>query len=292
MLTAIGHVEMRVRDIDRCRATYGAGLGFREIAYGSDADGHRICLFAVGPSVLELHEDPNAVSAWSPSGELLARQDVPGSVGHIAFYADDNEEAFMALRDAGIPLTTKNGPSPQPIDHCYMQRTLVEFRDPNGLLIQIAEVVDPREHLKARRAAKRTLKVEAGERGIIQGIDHINISCSETSANRSLFVEKLGLEEIVYRTTEGRGETVVAVGLTDMEIAENETAERGQFGPGTISGLGFWTDDVERCYRVLKEKGAAVGGPPSERTSLPGIRRLAFSFEGLDGLPLEIAQRV
>ena len=292
MLTAVGHVQMRVRDFDRCRATYRAGLGLREIADGHGADGHRICMLAVGPSVLELLEDPKAVTALSPSGSVLAPREVPGSVGHMAYYASDNEKAFVTLRDAGIPLTTTDGPSLQPIDHCYMQRTLVEFRDPNGLVVQVAEVVDPREHLVARRTAKRKLTAEVGEGKIIQGIDHINIACSDIDANRPLFVEKLGLEEIVFRTTEGRGESVVVVGITDLEIAQIDTAERGKLGPGIVSGLGFWTDDVELCYRILKGQGVAVGGPPSERTPLPGVGRVAFNIEGLDGLPLEIAQRI
>jgi len=45
----------------------------------------------------------------------------------------------------------------QPADHAYMQRSLLEFDDPNGYVLQVADVLDPRDHLKARRAEKTAL---------------------------------------------------------------------------------------------------------------------------------------
>ena len=63
-------------------------------------------------------------------------------------------------------------------------------------------------------------------------------------------------------------------------------------GPGSIRGLGFWTDDVARAYRELVQRGVAVGGPPSDITPLPGMSRRGFTFEGLNGLRLEITQKI
>ena len=64
-----------------------------------------------------------------------------------------------------------------------------------------------------------------------------------------------------------------------------------RFEPRTVSFLGFWTDDVKQAYRTLRDKGVAVGGPPSEVVPLPGIHRRAFSFTGPNGIRLEIAER-
>ena len=90
---------------------------------------------------------------------------------------------------------------------------------------------------------------------------------------------------------EGRDQSVFAVGLTDLEMNESDAYRDKVLGPGIVNTLGFWTDDVDRAYGELKEKGAAVSGPPSDLTPLPGFSVRAFGVEGPDGLPLEIAER-
>ena len=60
MLTGIGRMEMRVRDLDACRAFYGGAMGLTELASGGRGGG-RSATFVVGESVLECIEDPNAV---------------------------------------------------------------------------------------------------------------------------------------------------------------------------------------------------------------------------------------
>ena len=298
MLTGIGHLEMRVRDLAACRAIYGEQLGLQEFAHGAGADGDRVSMYAIGDSVLELHEDPNAVTALLPSGERKDHMDVPGSAGHFALYVEDNDEAFAEFTHvlAVNPLnSTRDGPSVQAMDHSYMQRSLLELCDPGGYVIQISEVLDPREHLKDRIAEKKALAASGG-RGLLRGIDHVNINCTDVSANRVLFVQKLGLNELIHRTetvpaVEGFEESVVAVGLTDLEISQSDATKGKQLGPGAVTPLRFWTDDVEDAYRTLGRRGVAVG-EPSDLAPLPGMRRRAFTFEGLDGLRLEVAQRI
>ena len=63
LLTGIAHLEMRVRDLDACRALYGEQLGLKETAHGVGPHGDRVSMFATGDSVLELHEDPSAVTS-------------------------------------------------------------------------------------------------------------------------------------------------------------------------------------------------------------------------------------
>ena len=291
MLNGVSYVEMRVRDFDAYRHVYGEGLGLDEVAHGTGAGGAQVWVFALGTSVLQIYEDPNAVTALLPSGEPKDRDDVPGSVGHMAFYAESNEDAFAALKGflENSPKSTRDGPQLQPMDHAYMQRTLLEFKDPSGYVVQIADVVDPRSHLEERRAAKRKAALP-GRPGLLRGFDHLNISCSDVRAARDLFGAALGAEEISHRSDEQGEESVFAVGLTDLEISQASAPTGKRFGPGIVTGVGFWTDDVRRAYETLNGKGVAVGGPPSDRSPLPAIRREGFTFEGLDGLPLEVVQ--
>jgi len=298
MLNGIGHLEMRVRDLAACRSLYGELLGLQEVAHGVGVHGDRVSMFAIGDSVLELHEDLDAVTALLPSGERKDHMDVPGSVGHFALYVENNDDAFETLRHvlAVNPLgSTRDGPSVQAMDHEYMQRSLLELYAPGGYVIQIAEVLDPREHVKDRIMEKKALAAAAGG-GLLRGIDHVNINCTDVTANRDLFVRTLGLAEICHRTekvpsVKGFEESVIAAGLTDLEISQSDENVGRRLGPGAVTSLGFWTDDVEGAYRMVGRRGLDVGEPPSELAPLPNMRRRAFSFEGLDGLRLEVAQR-
>ena len=104
MLTGIAHLEMRVLDLAACRALYGEQIGLEELAYGAGPHGDRVSMFAIGDSVLELHED--AVTSLLPSGERKDPGGVPGSVGHFAFYTADNHEAFRVLKKSLAALIT------------------------------------------------------------------------------------------------------------------------------------------------------------------------------------------
>jgi catechol 2,3-dioxygenase-like lactoylglutathione lyase family enzyme len=295
MLTGVGHLEMRVRDFTACRAFYGPVLGLPEIAHGVGVEGLRTSMFATGASVLEMHEDPLAVSFTRSSGKLMPKSswaDIPGSINHIAFYVDDNDEVYEALSDNSELLDVGDKPAAQALGHTYLQRSLLEYRDPSGLTVQIAQIVDPRADRQPRSNEKNAIRTATARGGLLHGFDHISIYITDTRAARSLFSDKLGLREYGEGVVEGRKQSVFAVGLTDLELNENEAYKHKQFGPGIISRLGFWTDDVEQAYKELKAGGLDVDGPPSERIPLPGMRRLAFFLKGPDGLPLEIAQRI
>ncbi len=298
MLTGIAHLEMRVLHLAACRTLYGEQLGLEGLAHGAGPHGDRVSMFAIGDSVLELHEDADAVTSLLPSGERKDPRDVPGSVGHFAFYTADNHEAFRVLKKSLVsnPLTTPDGPSVQPMDHAYMQRSLLQFNDPDGYIIQIADLIDPREHLQGRLDEKRARAAACGP-GLLQGFDHVQIICSDVSAERDFYGLKLGLEELSHRTetvpaVEGFEESVFAAGMTDLELTQSESTRGWPVGPGAVGALGFWTDDVAQAYDELAQRGVAVGAPPSTRTPLPGMSRRAFAFEGLDGLRLEIAQKI
>ena len=297
MLTGISHLEMRVRDLEACRILYGRELGLEELGHGVDPHGERVAVFATGASILELHEDAGAVTSLLPGGGRKDPMDIPGSIGHFALYARDNHEAFSVLQQTMVrnPLTTQDGPSVQPLDHAYMQRSLLEFRDPDGYIIQIADSIDPRAHLRDRLEEKRT-GAAAGSPGLLQGFDHVAITCSDVSAARTLFGGQLELEELSHRTetvpaVAGFEEAVFAVGMTDLELAQSASTRGWTLGPGAISAMGLWSDDVVQAYGELGRRGVAVGEPPSLQIPLSGISRRTFTFTGPDGLRLEIAER-
>lgn len=155
MLTGIGHIEMHVRDLAACRTLYGEQLGLTEVAHGLGPNGDAVSMFAIGDSILELHEDADAVTEKLPSGEKKDFLDVPGSVGHFAFYAEDNHGVYSVLKKSLADFTTQSGPEVQPLGHSYIQRSLLQFGDPDGYIIQIADLLDPRAEVEARIAEKR-----------------------------------------------------------------------------------------------------------------------------------------
>ena len=320
MLGEVAYVTLLVRDTDACGAVYGGQLGLAEIESGRDGDDGEVCVFAIGPSALVLRADPAAPVAPSPpagSGDLAPP---PAVVDHFALHTTSADDAHAALKDGGIAFLGE--PSTTPVGHRNMQRTLLAFKDPNGLHVQISETVDPRPHLEGRRAAKRrmaalentrervppgTLDSGAGNTdgvrptdnrpSLFGGFDHISTYCADFDRTRAFYKEQLGLEEFFHSTTREAGlelepgfaQSAFAIGGTDLELA---THAGGTAGPTTVRELGFWTDDVDCAYGMLKDSGVAIDGPPSEGVAPPHIRSRAIALQGPDGLAMAIAQRL
>ena len=129
MLTGIGSVVMQVAEFAACRTLYGTDLGLVEIGCGVGADGHQVCIFAVGSSILEIHEKPGEANVGTSLPESA-------SVGHFALLVASIDEAYAMLRETNV-LGTRT-PVVQPLDHSYMQRSLLQFDDPNGFVVQIS----------------------------------------------------------------------------------------------------------------------------------------------------------
>ena len=133
MLTGIGRMEMRVRDLDACRAFYRDAMGLTEWGAPGGRGGGRSATFVVGESVLECIEDPDAVVGRLPTGEERDWADVPGSVNHLALYVDDIYTAYDQLKGKAEPRTLKDGPEAMPLGHTYLQRVAVGLRRPERL---------------------------------------------------------------------------------------------------------------------------------------------------------------
>ena len=298
MVTGIAYLEMGVRDLEACRDLYVAQMGMTELALGVGPSGERVAMIATGVSVLELHEDRDAVNQRTAEGEEKPFDDVPGSIQHISFYTQDNHGVFTELgkifeRTRNVPLG--DGPSVQPLNHSYMQRSLVSFQTPDGYGIQVSECLDPRDHLTGRLALKKRL-AGAGDPHHFQGLDHLNIVSHNVTADREFFGGLLGLEELEHRTetnppVEGYEEATFGAGMTELEIAQSDLTRARTLGPGSVRGLGFWTDDVDETYKVLVDRGLQVDSEPGSTSPLPAVPRRGFTFRGLGGLKLEIAEK-
>ena len=137
-LRRIGHVLLRVRDLERSRRFYTTVLGFEVMEQDPEhgglfmalaGDAHTLDLFPVA--------DPSAVQP-PMSGGL--------GVQHVAFQVDSEE----ALRDAYFALVAHGVPIARAVDH--VSQKSVYFHDPDGNLLEIYhERPDAREMFRAGR---------------------------------------------------------------------------------------------------------------------------------------------
>ena len=301
MITGIAYVDMRVRDLDECRDIYGREMGLSEVqdtrseqnkkgewvSTASAEGGDRESVMQVGDSFLVLHEDATAKTQVLPNGDV--DRHATGSVGHYAFYVSGNHHAFSHLKDFfGMyrHARTKDGPSVQPMNHTYLQRSLLEFADPNGYTIQFAEVVDPRIDKQERRRDKaRIANVATG--GLIKGFDHLNMSCPDIGKAKELYNGKLGLPIIDHTQADTHEGYVFVAGLCDLELDAKKNGDSDRVGPGVVGSIGLWTDDVDG---LAKEIGHP--DPPTERDLALGVTIRSITLDVGDGLPVEVAQRL
>lgn len=302
MITGIAYIEMRTRFFDECREVYGTHLGLTELqnttavlnekgeweSTASPEAGNREAILQVGDSFLILHEDENAPIQVSPKGERM--REAWGSVGHYSFFVDGNFHAFEHLREffkiyrfAG----TIEGPSVQPMNHAYMQRSLLEFADPNGYTIQYSEIIDPRLENQERRLEKQRI-ANLATGGVIKGFDHINMSCPDIVRGKEMYGDQLGLRIIDHSENESHEGYVFVAGLCDIELGSHKDgANADRLGKGVVGSFGLWTDDVDRLAREI-----GYGSPPAERDLALGVPVRSIIMDAGDGLPIEVAQRV
>ena len=302
MIAGIAYIEMRTRFWDECREVYGKHLGLTELQNttamlnekgewtdsATSESGNREAILQVGDSFLVLHEDETAPLQVSPKGERM--REAWGSVGHWSFFVEGNFHAYSHLKDYfafnRFP-GTKEGPSVQPMNHAYMQRTLLEFADPNGYTIQISEIIDPRLHNQERRREKqRIANLSTG--GLIKGFDHINMQCPEMARGKEMYGDQLGMGVIDHSDSETHEGYVFVAGMCDIELStQKDGANADRLGSGVVGSFGLWTDDVDA---LAKEIGHA--SPPAERDLALGVPIRSITLDAGDGLPVEVAQHL
>ena len=302
MITGIAYIEMRVREFDECREVYGRELGLTEVqdttavlsekgewvSSASAESGNRESILQVGDSFLVMHEDSTAPTQVLPNGEVDRK--ASGSVGHYAFYANGNEHTYTHLKEfLGTYkwARTKDGPQVQPMNHAYMQRTLLEFADPNGYTIQFSEIVDPRLSNQERRREKANI-ANMATGGLVKGFDHINMSCPDSSRAKELYADKLGLRIIDQSDSEAHEGYVFVAGLCDLEIGSQKSgADADRLGPGIVGSFGLWCDNIDALAKDISHPV-----PPVERDLALGVPMRSITVDVGDGLPVEVAQRL
>ena len=289
MLDELAHLQLAVADLSASRALYGGELGLVEMGSGRDANGCDFCLFAVGPSILELRQDPAARSRSEHVEDGVVQ---PPVADHYALLVDDMDSTYATLKNRDISFL--NEPTVTPIGHRNMQRALLAFEDPDGLHVQISETVDPRPQVEDRRAAKRRMS-KAGPGGPFGGFDHVSTYCVDFAAAREFYGTHLEMDEFFHSATREAGETVkagfaqaaFAVGGTDIELATAPLESPLQ--AGHIRKLTFSTSrDLDAACRQLRDRGVALE-EPSEWTPLPDVRWRSVDVRSADGLVIGIA---
>ena len=148
----VGHVHLRVADLDRALAFYRDGLGF-----GVTADGREAGLPAVFLAAGDYHHHI-ALNTWESAG---ATPPPPGHTGlyHVAFVYPDRRElgrAVQRLIDHGFPIDSAS-------DHGGTVSVYLSDPDANGVELYFDRPradwfdADGRPVLKAERFDFRTL---------------------------------------------------------------------------------------------------------------------------------------
>ena len=123
-LRRIGHVALRVADVERSRTFYSTLLGFEVVEEDPEHGGVFMALEGLSHTVdLFPIEDPRAATSPPP----------PGAVGvrHIAFLVDSEQ----ALKDAYVTLQANGVRIARAVDH--VSQKSIYFHDPDGTLLEI-----------------------------------------------------------------------------------------------------------------------------------------------------------
>jgi len=120
-LARLGHVALRVADVERSKKFYCEVLGFEVIEEDPEHGGVFMALSGLSHTI-DLFQAPDASPAATPEAV---------GVRHIAFLVDseaDFKEAWRMLREQGVPID-------RALDH--VSQKSVYFHDPDGTTLEI-----------------------------------------------------------------------------------------------------------------------------------------------------------
>ena len=145
----VDHVNIVVRDLDRARRFYGEVLGLVE-SFRQTLEGEWIERVTGLPGVVA-----DCVFFDPPGGgtriELLRFRHPPGlevtdhgrphafGVRHIAFLVDDLDAFLARAKGQGVPFYSEPVTVPFPVGMEGREKRLCYFRDPEGVLLEVAE---------------------------------------------------------------------------------------------------------------------------------------------------------
>jgi catechol 2,3-dioxygenase len=122
-LKEIGHVLLRVLDLERSKKFYSEVLGFHVLEEDP----------AHGGTFMALPGQSHSIDLFQVKDAAAAERQTPGvrGLGHIAFRVESEDalkDAFAALREHGVEIT-------RTIDH--VSQKSVYFEDPDGNTLEI-----------------------------------------------------------------------------------------------------------------------------------------------------------
>jgi catechol 2,3-dioxygenase len=122
-LTGIGHVLLRVLDLERSKKFYSDVLGFRVLEEDPEHGG----------TFMALEGQSHAIDLFPTQDAEAARRQTPGvrGLGHIAFRVDSEaalKEAHATLQKHGVEVA-------RTIDH--VSQKSIYFNDPDGNTLEI-----------------------------------------------------------------------------------------------------------------------------------------------------------
>jgi catechol 2,3-dioxygenase len=122
-LKEIGHVLLRVMDLERSKKFYGETLGFEILEEDPEHGG----------TFMALPGQSHAIDLFQVKDVALAERQTPGArgLGHLAFRVEDE----AALKEAYATLVAKGVTIDRQIDH--VSQKSIYFSDPDGNTLEI-----------------------------------------------------------------------------------------------------------------------------------------------------------
>lgn len=122
-LKGIGHVLLRVLDLERSKKFYSELLGFEVVEEDPEHGG----------TFMALSGESHAIDLFTVRDPELAARQTPGvrGLGHLAFKVDSEEalrDAYFTLKGRGVEITRS-------IDH--VSQKSIYFHDPDGNVLEI-----------------------------------------------------------------------------------------------------------------------------------------------------------
>lgn len=136
-ITALAHVAIRVKDVDRSVAFYAGKLGFREMMRLNFEDGRLMLVYLRITDTMFLELFPDAVGDVAPDKMALA-------INHFCLEVDDLDAVIARLAAAGVPLSQakKKG-------HDGNLQAWIE--DPDGVRIELMQMMSDSAQATALR---------------------------------------------------------------------------------------------------------------------------------------------